>query len=109
MAESTLTAPAAVRFYETGPHHPEQPTLLGFWLYLMSDCLLFACLFACYGVLGRNYAGVIHADGGTGGNGAVNVGWDSALVLTGISTREEADAAPRRPTFVLDDLAGLLA
>ena len=23
----------------------------------MSDCLLFACLFACYGVLGRNYAG----------------------------------------------------
>ena len=32
-------------------------TLLGFWLYLMSDCLLFACLFASYGVLGRNYAG----------------------------------------------------
>jgi cytochrome o ubiquinol oxidase subunit III len=57
MAESTLTAPEALRFYETGPHHPEQPTLLGFWLYLMSDCLLFACLFACYGVLGRNYAG----------------------------------------------------
>jgi len=41
--------------------------------------------------------------------GAANVGWDSALVLTGISTREEAGAAPHRPTFVLDDLAGLLA
>ena len=46
-----------LRFYDTGAYHPEQPTLLGFWLYLMSDSLLFACLFACYGVLGRNYAG----------------------------------------------------
>jgi cytochrome o ubiquinol oxidase subunit III len=57
MAETTLATPGVPRFYETGPHHPGQPTLLGFWLYLMSDCLLFACLFACYGVLGRNYAG----------------------------------------------------
>ena len=31
-------------------------TLLGFWIYLMSDCLLFAALFATYGVLGGNYA-----------------------------------------------------
>lgn len=38
-------------------HHPENGTLLGFWLYLMSDCLIFACLFATYAVLGRNYAG----------------------------------------------------
>ena len=38
-------------------HHPEHPTLLGFWIYLMSDCLIFACLFACYGVLGRSYGG----------------------------------------------------
>lgn len=30
--------------------------MLGFWLYLMSDCLIFAILFATYGVLGRNYA-----------------------------------------------------
>ena len=53
------TAPAAgeLRFYDTGTHHPEQPTLLGFWLYLMSDSLIFACLFATYGVLGRSYAG----------------------------------------------------
>ncbi|WP_428992135.1 cytochrome o ubiquinol oxidase subunit III [Luteibacter yeojuensis] len=41
----------------TKDHHPENGTLLGFWIYLMSDCLIFACLFACYGVLGRNYAG----------------------------------------------------
>ncbi len=38
-------------------HHPENGTLLGFWIYLMSDCLIFACLFATYAVLGRNYAG----------------------------------------------------
>ena len=39
-----------------GKHHPQNGTLLGFWLYLMSDCLIFACLFAAYGVLGRSYA-----------------------------------------------------
>jgi cytochrome o ubiquinol oxidase subunit III len=43
-------------FYDTGDHHPEQGTLFGFWLYLMSDCLLFAVLFGTYAVLGRNYA-----------------------------------------------------
>jgi cytochrome o ubiquinol oxidase subunit 3 len=32
-------------------------TLFGFWIYLMSDCLLFAALFATYGVLGGSYAG----------------------------------------------------
>ncbi|WP_370877567.1 cytochrome o ubiquinol oxidase subunit III [Methylobacterium persicinum] len=37
-------------------HHSEGSTMLGFWLYLMSDCLIFATLFATYGVLGRNYA-----------------------------------------------------
>ena len=45
------------RFLVRGEHHPENGTLLGFWLYLMSDCLVFACLFATYGVLGRSYAG----------------------------------------------------
>ncbi len=32
-------------------------TLLGFWIYLMSDALLFAALFAVFGVLGTAYAG----------------------------------------------------
>ena len=50
---TTGTAP---RFYLREEHHPENGTLLGFWLYLMSDCLVFAALFAVYGVLGRNYA-----------------------------------------------------
>ncbi|MBW9113266.1 cytochrome o ubiquinol oxidase subunit III [Rhizobium cauense] len=43
-------------FYVTEEHHPEGSTMLGFWLYLMSDCLIFAVLFATYAVLGRNYA-----------------------------------------------------
>jgi len=47
---------SANHFYLTHEHHPENGTLLGFWLYLMSDCLIFAVLFACYGVLGRSYA-----------------------------------------------------
>jgi HAD superfamily hydrolase (TIGR01450 family) len=42
-------------------------------------------------------------------DGAANVGWDGALVLTGISTRAEAAAAAHPPTYVLEDLSGLLA
>jgi cytochrome o ubiquinol oxidase subunit 3 len=38
-------------------HAGGSSTLLGFWIYLMSDCLLFAALFATYGVLGGSYAG----------------------------------------------------
>ncbi|WP_211441282.1 cytochrome o ubiquinol oxidase subunit III [Collimonas humicola] len=53
---ATGTADPSARFY-VREHHPENGTLLGFWLYLMSDCLIFACLFATYAVLGRNYAG----------------------------------------------------
>ncbi|HET9232078.1 MAG TPA: cytochrome o ubiquinol oxidase subunit III [Vitreimonas sp.] len=33
------------------------PALLGFWIYLMSDALIFATLFAVYGVLATSYAG----------------------------------------------------
>ncbi|HAB09736.1 MAG TPA: cytochrome o ubiquinol oxidase subunit III, partial [Alcanivorax sp.] len=61
MSETTYTPESgdveALEFHVTEDHHPETGTLLGFWLYLMSDCLIFACLFATYGVLGRSYAG----------------------------------------------------
>jgi cytochrome o ubiquinol oxidase subunit 3 len=43
-------------FYLTEDHHPENSTSIGFWMYLMSDCLMFAVLFATYAVLGRSYA-----------------------------------------------------
>ncbi|MBT9385002.1 cytochrome o ubiquinol oxidase subunit III [Pseudooceanicola sp. CBS1P-1] len=37
--------------------HHDSPTPLGFWIYLMSDCIIFGTLFATYAVLGYNYAG----------------------------------------------------
>ena len=57
---TTTLAPAdqAPSFYDLDEQaHPEgHSTMLGFWIYLMSDCLIFAILFACYAVLGGNYA-----------------------------------------------------
>jgi len=35
----------------------DEKTLFGFWLYIMTDCVLFASLFATYAVLHRNTAG----------------------------------------------------
>jgi len=61
MSEPTATAVAggAARnvFYLTTEHQPQNATMLGFWLYLMSDSLIFAILFAAYAVLGTSYAG----------------------------------------------------
>jgi len=54
-AQAAASVPA---FYVTEDEHEHSggSTMLGFWLYLMSDCLVFAVLFATFGVLGRNYA-----------------------------------------------------
>jgi cytochrome o ubiquinol oxidase subunit 3 len=38
-------------------HDEGGATFFGFWIYLMSDCLLFAALFATFGVLSSSYAG----------------------------------------------------
>jgi len=55
-----VTSPknAAPVFYLTNeqPHPEGSSTMLGFWIYLMSDCLIFAILFATYGVLSGSYA-----------------------------------------------------
>ena len=47
-----------VQYWDTEPHHHEEgaSTTIGFWIYLMSDCLMFAVLFAVFGVLGQSYA-----------------------------------------------------
>ncbi|MEM8636730.1 MAG: cytochrome o ubiquinol oxidase subunit III [Pseudomonadota bacterium] len=57
------TGVPAFDFYATEEHHDDEDhhehetgTMLGFWLYLMSDCLIFGILFAVYAVLGQNYA-----------------------------------------------------
>lgn len=38
-------------------HDTSGDTIFGFWLYLMTDCLLFASFFATYAVLFMNTAG----------------------------------------------------
>ncbi|MCW1432473.1 cytochrome o ubiquinol oxidase subunit III [Novosphingobium sp. JCM 18896] len=56
--KGSVDADEPVSFYDLDEHeHPEgHSTMLGFWIYLMSDCLIFAILFACYAVLGGNLA-----------------------------------------------------
>jgi cytochrome o ubiquinol oxidase subunit 3 len=58
----TEIAPAEAQrvFYQTADEehvHAGGGTLLGFWIYLMSDALLFATLFATFGVLSSSFAG----------------------------------------------------
>src|SRR5580700_2418327 len=38
-------------------HHPESHSVFGFWLYLMTDCIIFASLFAVFAVMGHQFAG----------------------------------------------------
>ena len=57
MSDHALNAGAERAYHLEHEPHPENGTALGFWLYLMSDCLIFASLFATYGVLGHSYAG----------------------------------------------------
>jgi cytochrome o ubiquinol oxidase subunit 3 len=56
MSKTNVDTLEKPQFYLEEDHHPESSTNLGFWLYLMSDCLIFAILFATYAVVGRNYA-----------------------------------------------------
>jgi cytochrome o ubiquinol oxidase subunit III len=52
---SVTTFEASVAHHQT--HDDGSMTVLGFWIYLMSDCLIFASLFATFGVLAENTAG----------------------------------------------------
>jgi len=104
-----LTADEVTARYMVREHHPEQGTLLGFWIYLMSDCLIFASLFATYAVLGRNYAG-----GPTGAELfdltliAINTGF---LLLSSITfgfAMVSAQAKKLKATLVWMGVTGLL-
>jgi len=55
-SEAGAVAPVFYRVEEEAAH-PGGATLLGFWIYLMSDALIFATLFATFGVLGSSFAG----------------------------------------------------
>ncbi len=55
-----VPAGASERAYHLAEEHEHEAgssTMLGFWLYLMSDCLIFAMLFASYGVYSGSTAG----------------------------------------------------
>lgn len=57
-SSAQITSAGAPEFYELVKHDhaAHGSTQIGFWIYLMSDCLIFASLFAIYGVLGANFA-----------------------------------------------------
>ncbi|NRD75785.1 cytochrome o ubiquinol oxidase subunit III [Shewanella sp. VB17] len=62
----SITIPETLELAHSDEHHEEhhdasESTLLGFWLYLMTDCILFASVFATYAVLYMN------TDGGVAG------------------------------------------
>lgn len=52
----TSSTPAQDFYCRTEPA-THNGSLLGFWMYLMTDCFVFACLFVANAVLGTNYAG----------------------------------------------------
>jgi cytochrome o ubiquinol oxidase subunit 3 len=56
MSSSISTLDAGHGEHDHG-HDAGGNTVLGFWIYLMSDCLIFAILFATFGVLASSYAG----------------------------------------------------
>src|SRR5487761_2537069 len=58
MTAHILSAPEAPLVHH-GDHAEEHSdnAVFGFWVYLMTDCILFACLFATYAVLRHTYAG----------------------------------------------------
>jgi len=43
--------------YPDAHHDVSSNTIFGFWIYLMTDCVLFAALFATYAVLGKSTFG----------------------------------------------------
>jgi cytochrome o ubiquinol oxidase subunit 3 len=60
MAQAYVAAEAGRPVFHLADEHDHEAggsTMLGFWIYLMSDCLIFAMLFACFGVFGASYAG----------------------------------------------------
>jgi cytochrome o ubiquinol oxidase subunit 3 len=52
MLQKTNVAVLAGHEHATPSH-----SVFGFWVYLMTDCLMFASLFATFGVLGQEFAG----------------------------------------------------
>ncbi len=56
MSATTLTHDHLHDAHHEEHHDGKENALFGFWIYLMTDCILFASLFATYAVLRHNYA-----------------------------------------------------
>ncbi len=56
MTSAVLNIPAAAG-REHGHEDADANTIFGFWIYIMTDCILFATVFVGYVVLSHNYAG----------------------------------------------------
>jgi cytochrome o ubiquinol oxidase subunit 3 len=56
MTAQVLSHPAG-HAAEHGGHDPVSNTTFGFWLYIMTDCVLFASVFAAFAVMSHSYAG----------------------------------------------------
>lgn len=58
----TSPDPGYTGYIEEDHHHDlEGDTVFGFWVYILSDCILFATLFAVFAVLRGNFAGSTEA------------------------------------------------
>ena len=53
MLQKTLNA----NLRDHADDHPPSHSVFGFWLYLMTDCIIFAALFAVFAVMGHQFAG----------------------------------------------------
>lgn len=52
-----ITATGAARSEQVEKPDDFGNQIFGFWIYLMTDLIIFATLFACYGLFARSYAG----------------------------------------------------
>ena len=89
--------------------HHASPTPIGFWIYLMSDCIIFGALFAAYAVLGGSFAG------GPGPKDLFESGFvavETALLLISSVTfgfaMLRAEAGQRDTTLIWLGVTGLL-
>ncbi|WP_235602834.1 cytochrome c oxidase subunit 3 family protein [Piscirickettsia litoralis] len=52
-----MTVKTAVAHHDDHHHDEDTKDIFGFWIYIMSDCILFAIIFATYAVLHNNTFG----------------------------------------------------
>ena len=93
MSSTVMHSNHAVAHDDHAHHDTGGNTVFGFWLYLMTDCILFACVFATYAVL------VNHTAGGPSGKDIFELPYvlgETALLLVSSCTYGSAMIAAHR-------------